>query len=128
MYQILFESPVLFILFILSLILCLSIHEFAHAYAADRLGDSTAKYLGRLTLNPLAHLDPVGTLLLVFAGFGWGKPVPVDSTYFKNPKRDMPTSIWASFAIVVLMYVYTRQVVYYSLANNDTTNKFRCNW
>lgn len=88
MYQLL-DTPILFILVFSALVISLAIHEFAHAYSADKLGDPTAKYLGRLTLNPLAHLDPVGTLLLVFAGFGWGKPVPVDSTYFSNPKRDM---------------------------------------
>jgi len=82
------ESPILFIILLLSLILCITVHEFAHAYAASKLGDPTAKALGRLTLNPLAHLDPVGTLLLVFAGFGWGKPVPFDVAYLKNPKRD----------------------------------------
>lgn len=78
-----------------ALIISLSIHEFAHAYSAEKLGDPTAKYLGRVTLNPLAHLDPWGTLLLAFAGFGWGKPVPFDPSYFKNPKRD---SALVSFA------------------------------
>src|SRR3990167_7168759 len=82
------ESPILFIILLLSLILCITVHEFAHAYAASKLGDPTAKAMGRLTLNPLKHLDPVGTLLLIFAGFGWGKPVPYNPNYFKNPKRD----------------------------------------
>ena len=69
------------------LVFCISVHEFAHAYAANRLGDPTPKALGRLTLNPMAHLDPLGTLLLVVAGFGWGKPVPFNPNYLQNPRR-----------------------------------------
>ncbi len=70
------------------LVFCLTVHEFAHALVAFKLGDPTAKSMGRLTLNPLAHLDPLGTLLLVLAGFGWGKPVPFNPNYFSNPRRD----------------------------------------
>lgn len=84
----LIESPIVFVLIALALILSLTFHEFAHAYAANKLGDNTAKMLGRLTLNPLAHLDPLGTLMIFFAGFGWGKPVPFDPYQLKNPKRD----------------------------------------
>lgn len=64
-------------------------HEYAHAWMAQRLGDYTARIEGRLTLNPLKHLDPWGTLLMVFAGFGWMKPVPVNTYNFKNPVQDM---------------------------------------
>ena len=67
----------------------ITFHEFCHGYAAYRLGDPTAMRSGRLTLNPLAHLDPVGALLLLVARFGWAKPVPIDPRYFKNPARDM---------------------------------------
>jgi len=67
----------------------ITFHEFCHGYAAYRLGDPTAMRSGRLTLNPLAHLDPVGALLLLVARFGWAKPVPIDPRYFKNPGRDM---------------------------------------
>lgn len=74
--------------FIISVLIALSVHEWAHGYVAYRLGDATAKMEGRLTLNPLAHLDPVGTVLFVLVGFGWGKPVPVDPRAFKNIKRD----------------------------------------
>ncbi|KKS20906.1 MAG: Peptidase M50 [candidate division WWE3 bacterium GW2011_GWC1_41_7] len=86
--QLLTQNPAAFVLLAISLIICISIHEFAHAYSSFKLGDPTAKSLGRVTLNPLAHLDPVGTLLLLIAGFGWGKPVPFDPSYLKNPKRD----------------------------------------
>jgi len=66
----------------------LTVHEWAHAMAADRLGDPTAKNMGRLTLNPLAHIDPFGFLCLLLVGFGWAKPVPVNSRNFKNFRRD----------------------------------------
>ncbi len=69
------------------LVFCLTIHEYSHAWVAFKLGDPTAKAMGRLTLNPLAHLDPVGTLLLLLVGFGWGKPVPFNPNYFSNPRR-----------------------------------------
>lgn len=67
----------------------LSFHEFAHAWAADRLGDSTARWSGRLTLNPLRHLDPIGTLSMIAFGIGWAKPVPVNARNFNNPKKGM---------------------------------------
>lgn len=77
------------------LLFSLSIHEAAHAWMADRCGDYTARYLGRVTLNPIAHIDPIGTvlfpLLQFFTGFpliGWAKPVPVNSIHFRNPRRD----------------------------------------
>lgn len=69
-----------------SIIFALSIHEYSHAQMADFLGDHTAKYQGRLTINPLAHLDPLGTLLLFIAGFGWGKPVPFNPLNLRNQK------------------------------------------
>ncbi|HYL80890.1 MAG TPA: site-2 protease family protein [Candidatus Acidoferrum sp.] len=70
-------------------LLALTIHEFAHGWVANALGDPTARLQGRLTLNPIAHLDPIGTLAIVFIGFGWARPVPVDSRYLKRPRRDM---------------------------------------
>ena len=67
------------------LILSLTFHEFAHAWMAYKLGDRTAKYEGRLSLNPLVHIDPIGFLMVLLVGFGWAKPVPVNPFYFKNP-------------------------------------------
>ena len=82
-------EPQIIILLIPALVFSLSFHEFAHAWMAYRLGDNTAARLGRLTLNPMSHLDPVGSLSLLLMGFGWAKPVPVDSRYLENPKQDM---------------------------------------
>ena len=73
----------------------LTVHEFAHGYVAHRLGDPTAANLGRLTLNPLKHLDPLGTLAFFLIKIGWAKPVPVDPRYFQNPRQDM---LWVSLA------------------------------
>lgn len=63
-----------------------TVHEFAHAYVAYKFGDPTAKNQGRLTLNPMQHLDPIGTILIFIAGFGWARPVPVNRFFFKNPR------------------------------------------
>lgn len=67
----------------------ITFHEFCHGYAAWRLGDPTAERMGRLTLNPLAHLDPVGALMLLIFRFGWAKPVPIDPRHFRHPRRDL---------------------------------------
>ncbi len=77
-------------LFILlpAIVIAITVHEFSHAWMADRLGDPTARLEGRLTLNPMAHLDPIGTLCLFLAHFGWGRPVPVNPSNFKHPLRD----------------------------------------
>ena len=71
------------------IIFALSFHEFSHGWMAHRYGDPTAKNAGRLTLNPMAHLDVFGSVALYFMGFGWAKPVPVDPLYLANPKKDM---------------------------------------
>jgi len=85
-------DPVIFLLNLLitavSFLTAITIHEFAHAWASDQLGDPTARLRGRLTLNPLAHLDPFGTIMLLMAGFGWGKPVPFDPYNLRHPRRD----------------------------------------
>lgn len=88
MLDFLFTNPLLFLFWGASLIVAVTVHEFAHAWAADYLGDPTARLSGRLTLNPLSHLDPLGTLALLIAHIGWGKPVPIDPYNLDNPKRD----------------------------------------
>ena len=77
------------------ILLALTFHEYAHAYVANRLGDPTAKDMGRLTLNPLVHLDLLGTAMLFIVHIGWAKPVPVNPLNFKNPKQDL---LWVSLA------------------------------
>lgn len=78
------EDPFGFVAFIVAIVLGITVHEFMHAYAAHRLGDDTGRMLGRLSLNPMAHLDPFGTLLLVLAGFGYGKPVPFNESRLRS--------------------------------------------
>lgn len=78
-------NPLSFIFYLAAIIINLTIHEAAHAWMAWRLGDATAKVEGRLTLNPLAHLDVWGTIMLLLAGFGWGKPVPINPRNFRSP-------------------------------------------
>ena len=91
--ELLFHDPFAFVVLLVavsvSLLIAITVHEFSHAFAANRLGDMTATNLGRLTLNPKAHLDPTGTLMLLLAGFGWGRPVPVDPRRLRNGRRGM---------------------------------------
>ena len=88
----LLNDPIQYIFSLLPLIPAilpaLILHEVAHGYMAYRLGDPTAKLMGRLSLNPLKHLDPLGTLSMFLIGLGWAKPVPVDPRFFRHPRRD----------------------------------------
>lgn len=86
--NLLFSSPLIALAWAVALIISLTVHEFAHALVGKWRGDTTAEEMGRLSLNPLAHLDPVGTLMLLFVGFGWAKPVPFDPRRLQNPVSD----------------------------------------
>ncbi len=88
LFNTLLSDPYTFVTIIIALIMALTVHEAAHAWVSKKLGDDTAESLGRVTLNPIAHLDPLGSIMLLFVGFGWGKPVPVNPNNFKNPVRD----------------------------------------
>ncbi len=88
MFGELFNNPLGFLLWAVALVVAITIHEFAHAWSADRLGDPTPSLQGRLTLNPLTHLDPVGTIMMLLVGFGWGKPVQFDPFNLRHPRRD----------------------------------------
>ncbi|MBE0584611.1 MAG: site-2 protease family protein [Desulfofustis sp.] len=77
------------------LLLALTLHEYAHGYVAYRFGDPTAFQAGRLSLNPLKHLDPIGTIAFFLIKIGWARPVPVNAAYFRNPRRDM---LWVALA------------------------------
>jgi Zn-dependent protease len=95
--------PEVLVLLIPVLLFALVFHEFAHGWVANKLGDPTAKYAGRLTLNPMAHLDMFGSLMILFVGFGWAKPVPVDSRYLANPRKDMMKIAFAGPAANLLL-------------------------
>jgi Zn-dependent protease len=95
--------PEVLVLLIPVLLFALVFHEFSHGWVANKLGDPTAKNQGRLTLNPLAHLDPFGSLMILFVGFGWAKPVPVDSRYLANPRKDMMKIAFAGPASNLLL-------------------------
>ena len=96
-------SPEVLVLLIPVLLFALVFHEFSHGWVANKLGDPTAKNQGRLTLNPIAHLDPIGSMMILFVGFGWAKPVPVDSRYLTNPRKDMMKIAFAGPASNLLL-------------------------
>ena len=87
--SLLFRDPAAFVLLIIPLLYSVIIHEVAHGWVANKMGDSTAKWLGRLTLDPRKHLDPLGTIMLFLAGFGWAKPVPVNFNNLRSPRKGL---------------------------------------
>ena len=82
------RDPVEWIFRAFAVLLAITVHELSHAWSAYKLGDPTAKQMGRLSLNPIVHMDPIGTILLLLVGFGWAKPVPVNPLNFRHPGRD----------------------------------------
>lgn len=122
----------LLILRVPAILIALTIHEFAHGWMALRLGDTTARDEGRLTLNPAAHLDLFGTIMLLFGPFGWAKPVPVNGYNFKKPKRDILLVSLAgplSNVIMALIIGYTIRILgtfWSSLLLNGHTRDFLC--
>lgn len=106
-------------------LVALTLHEYAHAFAAYKLGDDTAKSMGRLSLNPLKHLDPFGTLCMILFHFGWANPVPIDPRNFKNPKRGFAISALAG-PLTNLIIGFTTTFLYVLCANTfkETANTF----
>lgn len=102
----------------------LSLHETAHGWMACKLGDKTAKYMGRLTLDPRKHLDPIGTVCMLLFGFGWAKPVPVNSRYFKKPRRDMALTAAAGPVSNLLLSFLSCLVFLVILAFSDSAAAF----
>src|SRR6185369_12436963 len=101
----------------------ITVHEFAHAYTADRLGDPTPRLQGRLTLNPLAHLDPIGSLMMLLVHFGWGKPVQFDAFNLRHPRRDsaiislagpVTNFLMATICAVLLQLLFTARLAFIS--------------
>jgi len=87
--KLLFSDPIAFVLLIIPFLYSVVIHEVAHGWVANRMGDPTAKLLGRLSLNPLKHLDPIGTLMLFLVGFGWAKPVPINMNNIADRRKGL---------------------------------------
>lgn len=116
------ENPREMLIFLLLSIpgrfMALSLHEFAHAWMANRCGDPTARMLGRLTVNPARHLDPVGTVMMLLLGFGWAKPVPVNMYRFQNPKRGMAITALAgpvSNVLLAIVFLFLYGVLFLPL-------------
>lgn len=107
----LFSDPLFFLVWLVGIIIALSVHEFAHALVGYWLGDQTAKQMGRLTLNPLAHVDPVGLIALVLVGFGWGKPVPYNR-YNLRDQRIGPVLIAVAGPVSNLLMAIAGAVIF----------------
>lgn len=126
--DVMFHNLDFFTIFVRLIVLltALPFHEYAHAWAARRMGDYTAEFNGRLTLNPLAHLEPVGSVLILLTGFGWARPVPIDPGNFKNPKKGMALSALAGPLANVLM-AWVLLVAYKLLVLVMAASGFRLN-
>lgn len=99
--------PIEILASIIPALICITLHELSHGYAAYLLGDPTAKNMGRLTLNPIKHIDIVGLLMMIVFKFGWAKPVPFDYRYFKKPKRDIAiTALAGPVANVIICCIF----------------------
>lgn len=110
---------------LVAVLTCMVFHELAHGFVSYRLGDNTAKTMGRLTLNPLKHIDILGTLAFVFLGFGWAKPVQVDPRNFKKPKRDMAITAFAgpvSNFLIAVIFLFLLGLVFPFLRNSTAGN------
>jgi len=117
MISLLREAPEVLIVLIPVLLFALVFHEYAHGYVAYRLGDPTAKNMGRLTFNPLVHLDPFGAIMILLIGFGYAKPVPVDMRYLRDPRRDM-MKIAAAGPIANIILAFISGLIIRILASN----------
>lgn len=101
------EIAILFLARLFVVFCTLPVHEYAHAFVADKLGDKTARFSGRLTLNPMAHIDILGAIMILFVGFGYAKPVPVNPRNFKNPKKGMAfTALAGPFSNILMAVVF----------------------
>ena len=99
----------------------LPLHEFAHAFVAVKLGDDTPRLSGRLTINPMAHISPMGALMIFLFGFGYAKPVPVRMRHFKNPKRDMAIVALAG-PLCNILQAFVYMILFCAITNINTTN------
>lgn len=108
-------------------LLALSVHECAHGWMSYKLGDPTARNFGRLTLNPVKHIDPMGLLCMIFVGFGWAKPVPVNARYYKKPRRDMALVAAAGpisnliMSVIGLLLVFISYLIYQTVSSDPVS-------
>lgn len=114
------------IISVVTTLIALSMHELAHGWISYKLGDPTPKLQGRLTLNPLAHLDPVGTVLMILTGFGWAKPVQINPSYYKDPVKGMALVAFAgpfmNFLLALVSYVIgTIAIIFMTKGNVNQT-------
>ena len=125
----LLDAPLLFLQSLLyrvpAVLIAMVLHEWAHGYVAYRLGDPTAKLMGRLSLNPLHHLDPLGTVLLFLVGFGWAKPVPIDPRNFRNKHRDDLLVSVAGIAMNLLLFLVFTVLYYLALRTAVSSGMLR---
>jgi Zn-dependent protease len=125
-----FEQIKEYLITIPAVLLVIMFHELAHGVTANRLGDPTAQRMGRLTLNPLKHLDPIGTVCMVLFRFGWAKPVPVNPGYFRNPKRGMAITALAGplsnflLAFLAIPLCFWAQRAWFEIAMNQGMASF----
>ncbi len=123
MINLLFENPILFVISAVGLVIAITVHEFAHAYTADKLGDPTPGLQGRITLNPLAHMDPWGTLFIVLVGFGWGRPVQFDPFNLRDMRRDAAIISFAGPLSNIVLAILT-SLIAFGLQSVDMLNPF----
>jgi Zn-dependent protease len=120
--NLLIKDPIAFLLLSVLLLYSVILHELAHGWIAYRMGDHTAKRAGRLTMNPLPHLDPIGTLMLFLLGFGWAKPVPVDFSYVQNSRKGL--IMISSAGIVANMILAFLALLIYQIFSPPQTSVF----
>ena len=117
--QLLIRDPVAFVLLAVPLLYSIIIHEVAHGWVANKMGDTTAKWLGRLSLNPIKHLDPIGTLMLFLAGFGWARPVPVNINNIADRRKGL---IFVSSAGILanILFAFSALLIFRLLSMSAT--------
>lgn len=119
----LINNPLIFLAYLVSFFVSLTLHEAAHAWAAYKLGDNTAKEMGRLSLNPLKHIDPWGAIFFFIAGFGWGNPVQFNPARLKNPKRDSILVALAGPAANLILAIFF-SLIYRLFPASDAIGQF----
>lgn len=121
------KDPFLLVVYIVAILIAITIHEFSHAWMANFLGDPTAKMAGRLSLNPLVHLDPLGTIMLLIAGFGWGKPVPFNPYFLRRGGKAAPLLValagpTSNFLLAIALSFTYRAIFSFSGGESIITN------